>query len=297
MTSIMKRKGPSRMMETMGARVQDLGHGFVQAGEIKNHSFEVDVNDVFPDPGQPRKVFKEEELKELSESLKTHGQLSPIIVRRDETKRGKWIIIAGERRWRAATRAGLTTLLAIENSGPEQVLSLIENLQREDLHPVEEAIGVAKVVASNRWSQREASRQLGKSASEVNGMIAVAKLPEAFLQSVLNSEHRITRNLLVELARLPATADREALMAKCLKGELTIPMLRTAVASGGLQDQDAERSSEEESRSPKGNTIRPKSYFARVNKNLSKIAALSLDHEDKKAAEVLYLALGKILGR
>lgn len=297
MTSIMKRKGPSRMMETMGARVQDLGHGFVQAGGIKNHSFEVDMNDVSPDPDQPRKVFREEELQELSESLKTHGQLSPIIVRRDETKRGKWIIIAGERRWRAAHRAGLTALLAIENSGPEQVLSLIENLQREDLHPVEEAIGVAKVVASNSWSQREASRQLGKSASEVNGMIAVAKLPEAFLQSVLNSEHRITRNLLVELARLPATPDREALMSKCLMGELTIPMLRTAVANGGLPDQNAERASEENSRPSKAITIKPKSYFAKVNKSLGRISVSSLDHEDRQAAEALYLALGKILGR
>ena len=228
-----KRRAPSPLMSSMGARVQDISTAFVSSSSDVKHSFEVNVDDLEFDPKQSRKIFNDEALLELAESLKIYGQLTPILVRKKEGVRGKWVLVAGERRLRAAKLIDMPYLLAIERDTDSDVVSLIENLQREDLKPVEEAIGL-KLLSENRgWSQRELARNVGKAVSHINGMLSVAKLPSDFLEKVIQVDHLISRNVLIEIARVTDAAIQNELCKRALAGDLTILAIREAVARGG----------------------------------------------------------------
>ena len=108
--------------------------------------FEVKINDVEPNAGQPRKVFDQERLQALAESIKEHGVVQPIIVKQEGSR---YVIVAGERRWRASKLAGLKTIpVVVKDLSSRQVMeiALIENLQREDLNPIEEAEAYKKLM-------------------------------------------------------------------------------------------------------------------------------------------------------
>ncbi|GEL65458.1 hypothetical protein KBA01_27440 [Kozakia baliensis] len=214
----------------MQTRVEELQDRLVTNDTDLNHSFELDINRVEPDPDQARKVFTEEHIEELAQSLKEHGQLQPVLVRPDAKKRGCYIIVAGERRLRAAQRAGLTRLLAIEHTVEHDVASLVENLHREDLNPIEEANGISLLASRYKWTQRQLAKKLSRSASDINGMLAIAKLPADIKAAVLNSEQQPARNLLIELARLPDNVERNALLESALNGELPFSRLREVAA-------------------------------------------------------------------
>ncbi len=224
-----KRKGPSRLMASMEGRVNDLGGAFIASSSEINHSFEVPLEKIQPDSAQARKRFDENALRDLASSLSEHGQLMPVLVRPNPEKRGHWILVAGERRWRAASQAGIKTLLAIERTSEHQVASLIENIQREDLSLLEEARGIKELIALNGWSQREAAKHLSKSVSDLNGMLAVLKLPNSFVENVLNSEHPLPRNLLIELARVQDKEKQKQFFSLALAGELTIQKIRSGL--------------------------------------------------------------------
>ena len=224
-----KRKGPSRLMASMEGRVKELGATFISGDSTVNHSFEVAIDKVQPDPNQSRKAFSETTIDDLASSLAEHGQLMPVLVRPDPETRGSWILVAGERRWRAAAKAGLKTLLAIERSSAYEVASLLENIQREDLTLLEEAQGIKELISLKGWSQRDAAKNLSKSLSHINGMLGVLKLPEDFLNTVLKSEHPLPRNLLIELARVQDSKKQEEFCSLALRGELTIQKIREGV--------------------------------------------------------------------
>src|SRR5262249_51747064 len=118
----------------------------------------IETGRVVPDPNQPRKEFDDASLGRLADSLKERGQLQPIRARWDAAM-DRWVIIAGERRWRAAVRAGLSTITAIEATGPmteDEILEeqLVENCLREDLRPIEQARAYKALIASRGLSQR-----------------------------------------------------------------------------------------------------------------------------------------------
>ncbi|WP_215769015.1 ParB/RepB/Spo0J family partition protein [Gluconobacter sp. P5B12] len=216
-------------MASMEGRVNDLGGAFIASSSEINHSFEVPLEKIQPDSAQARKRFDENALRDLASSLSEHGQLMPVLVRPNPEKRGHWILVAGERRWRAASQAGIKTLLAIERTSEHQVASLIENIQREDLSLLEEARGIKELIALNGWSQREAAKHLSKSVSDLNGMLAVLKLPNSFVENVLNSEHPLPRNLLIELARVQDKEKQKQFFSLALAGELTIQKIRSGL--------------------------------------------------------------------
>lgn len=127
--------------------------------------------------GQPRKYFNPEALTELAESIKKHGIIQPITVRRLSS--GYYQIIAGERRWRAAREAGLSEIPVIVMEADDQkmaALAMIENLQREDLNPMEEALGFQSLIDSCRLTQQEAAEQVGKSRSAVTNALRLLSL-------------------------------------------------------------------------------------------------------------------------
>jgi len=138
-----------------------------------------------PNPDQPRRSFPEESLAELASSIKTHGLIQPILV--EEAGEGSYLIVAGERRFRAAAMAGLSEAPAIVRAfSPEKRLeiALIENVQREDLNPVEEAEAYRSLMAMGGRSQEEVADVVGKSRSAVANCLRLLKLPEPILASL-----------------------------------------------------------------------------------------------------------------
>ena len=143
------------------------------------------IHKVEPNRNQPRQDFDEEELQALSESLSTHGVLQPLTVR--ELNSGYYQIIAGERRWRAARMAGLTEVpvVVIEADDRKAMeLALIENLQRQDLNPVEEALGYQSLMQDFGLTQEDTAKQVGKSRPAVANALRLLNLPEAILEKL-----------------------------------------------------------------------------------------------------------------
>lgn len=139
----------------------------------------VSIEDIFPNPNQPRTHFNETELEELSESIREHGVLQPLLVR----KKGKrYEIIAGERRYQASKIAGLKELPAIVKDVDDQAvmeLALIENLQRSDLNPIEEARGYKQLIKASGMTQEALSKAVSKSRSTITNSLRLLDLPEA----------------------------------------------------------------------------------------------------------------------
>lgn len=167
-----------------------LGRGLESLFEDAAPSFESDtrietlpLREIEPDPGQPRKTFDDETLAELSASIAEHGLLQPIAVRPKAS--GGYLIVAGERRWRASRMAGLTEVpVIVKDVTDEQAmeLALVENLQREDLDPVEEAAGIRELMDRCDLTQEQAARKLGKSRSALANSLRLLTLPETVLE-------------------------------------------------------------------------------------------------------------------
>lgn len=143
------------------------------------------LSDIEPRRDQPRKTFDREGLEVLADSIAAYGVLQPIIVRESELLAGSYEIIAGERRWRAAKMAGLTEIPAIVFDGDElraAQVALIENVQREDLNPLEEALGYEALINKFGLTQEQVAKQVGKNRSTIANMLRLLELPEEVLE-------------------------------------------------------------------------------------------------------------------
>ena len=166
----------------LGALIPEHQQFFEQSLEEPSASIVklVSMEDLVPNPDQPRKTFAQESLDELAESIRRHGLLQPLLVHQE--KSGKYIIIAGERRYRAAQIAGLEQLpVIVRNQDDENhriELSLVENIQREDLDPIEEAQAYAKLMEITGATQEGVAEMVGKSRVAVANTIRLLKLPE-----------------------------------------------------------------------------------------------------------------------
>lgn len=164
--------------------------------EVKSSVLELKINDVEPFSEQPRKVFDQERLEALSESIKEHGVVQPIIVRNEGSR---YIIVAGERRWRAAKLAGLKVIPAIVkdmSSREVMEIALIENLQREDLNPIEEAEAFQKLIEEFGMTQEEVAKVVGKSRAAIANSVRLLNLSNEIQQMIsdgrLSSGHART---------------------------------------------------------------------------------------------------------
>ena len=147
------------------------------------------IHKVEPKADQPRQDFDEEELQALSESIAIHGVIQPLTVR--ELANGYYQIIAGERRWRASRMAGLTEIPAVIMEADDRKameLALIENLQRQDLNPVEEALGYHSLIEDYGLTQEEAASRVGKSRPAVTNALRLLALPEDVLEMLRNGK-------------------------------------------------------------------------------------------------------------
>ena len=147
---------------------------------------ELKVGQLKPGKYQPRSRMDEESLKELAASIKTQGIMQPILAR--ELVNGNYEIIAGERRWRAAQLAGLTMVPVLIRSVPDNAalaMALIENIQREDLNPLEEAIGIQRLIDEFKMTHQEAADAVGRSRSAASNLLRLLKLPQAVQEMLM----------------------------------------------------------------------------------------------------------------
>ncbi|MBQ8817184.1 MAG: ParB/RepB/Spo0J family partition protein [Clostridia bacterium] len=143
------------------------------------------ISDIEPRRDQPRKTFERESLEVLADSIAAYGVLQPIIVRSNPISEGTYEIIAGERRWRASKMAGLTEIPAVIFDGDElkaAQVALIENIQREDLNPVEEAMGYGALIDKFGLTQEQVAKQVGKSRPAIANMLRLLDLPTEVLE-------------------------------------------------------------------------------------------------------------------
>jgi ParB family chromosome partitioning protein len=156
----------------------------VQSTTSDDPKTEVDIDRISPSPFQPRRAFDETKLQELVMSIRNQGIIQPLVVR---PKGERFELIAGERRWRAAMKAGLTRVPVVVREASDHdalQLALIENLQREDLNPVEEATGYRRLQEEFTWSQEEVAEKVGKSRPAVANALRLLSLPSEVQQEV-----------------------------------------------------------------------------------------------------------------
>jgi ParB family chromosome partitioning protein len=235
----------------MSAR-QSLGRGFGSLipedldkailEEDKHRVQKLLIQDVTPNPDQPRREFDEAQLKDLAESIQRHGVLQPIIVVRNDSRNG-YKIIAGERRWRAAQAAKLSHIPAIVRSLEEleQVeLSLIENIQRVDLSPLEQALAVLKLQQQFNLTLDQIAQKLGKASSTVSNLTRLLQLPvdarEALRTGKINEGH--ARAI---LALRGNEAQQAELLSSILNNKWTVRqaeeyVIKSRKVSGAAQD-------------------------------------------------------------
>lgn len=202
------------------------------------------VNEVEPNREQPRKEFNESALSELSKSIEKNGVIQPILVR--PKAGGAYQIVAGERRWRASRMAGLTEIpVVIREMSDEEaaVFALIENLQREDLNPVEEAEGIRSLIEEFGMTQEEAADRVGKSRTAVTNTLRLLKLPENILSMV--AKGKITAGHARALISLEDEGKMLKIANAIIDNNLTVreveKMVKTALAGESAKPKKREK--------------------------------------------------------
>jgi ParB family transcriptional regulator, chromosome partitioning protein len=190
------------------------------------------VESIRPNPEQPRDHFEPAALADLSASIKAHGVLSPLVVRRDPT--GAYVLVAGERRWRAAKMAGIGEVPAIVlgrtlSSAEQLELALIENLQREDLDPVEAALGYQRLIQHHGHTQDTVAKQVGKDRTTVTNALRLLRLPEAGLAAL--RERRISAGHARALLAVEDPEQFRVALATVLGKELSVRATEQLVRS------------------------------------------------------------------
>ena len=196
----------------------------------------IEISRIVPDPNQPRKEFGEEAMEELAASLKSRGQLQPIRVRWDAGF-SKWVVIAGERRYRAAIMAGLPTLACVEARGaltPDDILEdqLVENCVREDLKPLEQAAAYEALMKRRGWSYRELGEFLHISKGKIAKAVALLDLPEPVLDLV--EQGALPPNTAYEVSRLEDAAEQVELAQRIVANKLSADQAAAVVKSRKL---------------------------------------------------------------
>lgn len=200
-----------------------LGEMFGVSSELP-HLIEVDVAILQPNPDQPRQTFDKKALQSLAGSIEQHGLLQPIVVKKVEGDDG-YILVAGERRFRAFQLLNRTTIPAILTDGDSRELALIENIQREDLHPMELAEGLARMIEEHGYKQSDLGKVVGKAQNTVSEILRLNKLPESIKAEYRTSD--IPRSVMLEISRAKEPKAQVSLWTKAKRG-LTVKESREA---------------------------------------------------------------------
>lgn len=186
-----------------------------------NKNSELFITDLLPNSDQPRKKFDEESLKDLSESIKVHGLLQPITVKNNDD--GKFTIIAGERRWRASQIAGIkkvpVNIINIDDKNLFE-LALVENVQREDLNPVEAAMAIKDLIEKYNFSNEQLIKVTGKKRASISNTLRILELPEKVLNWII--EGKVSRGHAVALLALNNQSEIIKFAEQIIKKNLSV---------------------------------------------------------------------------
>lgn len=196
--------------------------------------WQIPISEIIPNSEQPRRHFGHEELENLVASIKEHGILQPITV--TERPDGGYELIAGERRWRAAQIAGLAKVPALVRTVTEQEkleLALIENIQRQNLNPIEEAFAFQRLIEQFHLTQQEAADRVGKSRPVVANTIRLLQLPEEIQRALM--DNKISAGKARAILSLQDQEEQIAMFRSMMGDEISVRDVETAVAKRGPQ--------------------------------------------------------------
>ena len=171
-----------------------LGRGLsslIGDSDIKTSNNNISISSIISNKNQPRKLFEKDALDELTNSIKARGIIQPLIVRKSDDQDDKFELIAGERRWQAAQSAGLheVPVIIIEADNLKSLeLAIIENVQRRDLNPIEEAESYKNLIENFQYDQEKVSQFIGKSRSHISNCLRLLTLPEKLIQMIRNDK-------------------------------------------------------------------------------------------------------------
>lgn len=192
---------------------------------------QVPIEFVTRNPRNPRRLFTEADLEDLTQSIREHGIVQPVVVRPVKDSADRYELIAGERRWRAAQRAGLTTVPVIIREVDDRValeLAIIENVQRADLNPIEEGMGYQQLIDDHDYTQADLAQVIGKSRSHVANTLRLLKLPETVRDHITNGA------LSAGHARTLITAEHPDVLAeRIIRDGLSVRQAEALAQGGG----------------------------------------------------------------
>jgi len=189
--------------------------------------FQCPIELIEPNPLQPRQEFKDSEMEELVRSIKENGIITPILISRSELG---YQLIAGERRWRAAQKAGLERIPSVvREASPTEALelALIENIHRQDLNPIEEALAYQRWLEDTKTTQEELAKKLGRERSTITNMLRLLKLPELLQKDLINN--RLSMGHARVLAGVKSEREQKRIRDIILRRNLSVRQLETLV--------------------------------------------------------------------
>ena len=245
--------------------------------EIKNSVIEIDINSIVPNPNQPRKVFNEQALQELADSIALHGVIMPIVVNK---KGDKYMIIAGERRWRASRLAGKKSIPAIIKDYTEREvkeISLIENLQREDLNPIEAANAMKQLMDEYGITQEDLAERIGKSRSAVANTLRLLTLEEEVIQMV--SDGSLSQGHARALITLPKEVQL-SIARKAVAKRMSVREVEQAVKDYYNPPEEARKA--KRARQEAGMSVELKDLIVRMQRRFgTKVSAIGNDKKGR----------------
>ena len=190
---------------------------------------EISLSDIHPNPDQPRKTFDEVKLQELAWSIERQGLLQPIIVQKRVGDHASYLLVAGERRFRAHHLLQKATIPAIITEGNPDEIALIENLQREDLNPLEEAEALERMMDRYHYTQEELGKVIGKAQNTVSEVLRLNTLPAVIKDEYRTSDIRaVSKSTLIELTRIKDDKLQQATWQAMKQGRWTVRDVRNA---------------------------------------------------------------------
>lgn len=200
----------------------------------------VPLTQIEPNPSQPRKKFAPDALDELAASIREHGLIQPLVLKEIQTPYGsRYQLIAGERRWRAAQRAGLTSVPAvIKGATPQQMLelALVENIQRAELNALEEAEAYRQLIQEFELTQEEVARQVGKDRTTISNALRLLKMSDALKDAVLNEE--IREGHARALMQITDESKQETLLKQVIVQSISVRQTEELVRRTNAQEQE-----------------------------------------------------------
>lgn len=238
------------------------------------------ISEIEPNKNQPRKSFNNETLKQLADSITEHGVLQPLIVR--SIAAGNYVIIAGERRWRAAKMAGLSEIpvLIRDDLTDEQAMqiAMIENLQRENLNPIEEALGYKELIDKFGMTQDKLAQVLGKARSSVANSLGLLSLPNGVQELLRNGS--LSAGHCKALKKVKDAALMTELAHKAAEGELSVRQVEV------IAKREAQRLEEEKDKKE----LKPRlSYYTEIEVSLSELLGTKVRVSEGKSGNVLQI--------